>query len=287
MAARRISLRERLPRDSVWVLGLSMAGLMVYWTLTGQTPIGSDSHAYWLAWRRPMYTVGPSTTDAFLYSPLFAQVIWPLTKLPWPLFAGLVSLTNAALLAWLLKPLGWTWSVPLWLTGLPEVVSGNVDILLALAALEGLRRPITWAVPALTKVAPTLGPVWFLLRREWRQLALAVTGTLVIALPSVLLTPELWRQWLEFLWVHAHESGIALGLRLSPPLLVRLPFALALLVWGAPRERVWVLPVAMLLCTPVLWQGSFTVLAALPRMIPRETHSAIPSSWSQSDRARA
>jgi len=263
---RRISIRERLPRDAVWVLGLAMGALMVHWMITGQVPFGSDCHAYWLAWRGPMYTVGPSTADAYLYSPLFAQALWPLAQVPWPVFAGLVFALDAVLLAWLLRPLGWAWSVPLWLAGLPEVVAGNVDILLALVALVGLRRPLAWALPALTKVTPTLGPLWFLIRREWRQLAIAVVGTLVVALPSLVLAPALWRAWFHFLLAHAGESQIALGLHLSPPLLVRLPIGLALLAWGAVRDRRWTIPVAMLVCTPVLWHGSFTVLAALPRM---------------------
>ena len=276
---RRISIRARLPRDAVWVLGLAMGALMVHWMITGQVPFGSDCHAYWLAWRGPMYAAGPSTADAYLYSPLFAQVLWPLAQLPWPVFAAVVSLTNALLLAWLLKPLGWAWSVPLWLAGSPEVVSGNIDVVLALAAVVGLRRPLAWVVPALTKVAPCVGPIWFLLRREWRPLAIALGGTLIIALPSVALTPVLWRQWLVFLWTHAGESQIALGLRLSPPLIIRLPIGLAVLAWGAHRNRRWTLPVAMLLCEPVLWQGSFTVLAAIPRMLTlRSSAEASPAS---------
>ena len=266
MLTRRISVRERLPRDSVWILGLTMAAFLGYWMLNGRVPFGSDAHAYWLAWRGPMYTTGPSTPDAYLYSPVFAQILWPVAQLPWPIFAAAMSLVNAVLLAWLLKPLGWRWSIPWWLAGSPEVVSGNVDVLLALAALVGLRRPIAWALPALTKVVPTVGPLWFLVRREWRQLAVALVGTLVVALPSMALTPTLWRQWLEFLLDHASESRGALGLRVSPPLLVRVPIGLVLLVWGALRDRRWTIPVAMLLCTPVLWQGSFTLLAAIPRL---------------------
>lgn len=261
-----INVRERLPKDTVWVLGLVVSGSLIYSMFRGQVPFGSDSHAYWLAWRGPMYTVGPSTTDAYLYSPLFAEVIWPLTLLPWPLFAALVSLANALLLAWLLKPLGWNWALPLWLTGLSEVVSGNVDVLLAMSALAGLRWPVAWALSAFTKVTPTMGPLWFLLRREWRRLALSLLGIIVVALPSVAMTPGLWAQWFRFLMAHAGETRIALGLRLSPPLIVRLPVGLALLAWGARSDRQWTIPVAMVLCTPVLWHGSFTMLAAIPRL---------------------
>src|SRR4051794_8063098 len=42
--------------------------------------VGADSHAYWVAARRPdtWYTTPPDHWDAYLYSPLFAQLLWPL-----------------------------------------------------------------------------------------------------------------------------------------------------------------------------------------------------------------
>ena len=50
--------------------------------------IGADSHAYWVAARFPgtWYTKPPAYRDAFLYSPAFAQALWPLGQLPWLAF---------------------------------------------------------------------------------------------------------------------------------------------------------------------------------------------------------
>jgi hypothetical protein len=47
---------------------------------------GYDSHAYWLTRRGSRYLAAPGRHDAYLYSPAFAQVIRPLTLLPWPVF---------------------------------------------------------------------------------------------------------------------------------------------------------------------------------------------------------
>lgn len=161
-------MRDRLLRDSAWIFGIACAayaGVSVW-----ARGVGVDAHAYWLAWQGPMYTTAPGTPDAYLYSPAFAQIVWPLAQLPWPLFAAIFTVGLAVGLAWLLKPLGWKWGLPLWLGGRPEIVSGNIFILMAMVAVVGLARPESWAFIALTKISPTVGPVWFLVRGEWRNL---------------------------------------------------------------------------------------------------------------------
>ncbi|MEZ4597158.1 MAG: hypothetical protein R3C32_10260 [Chloroflexota bacterium] len=46
------------------------------------------------------------------------------------------------------------------------------------------------------------------------------------------------------------------------PLMVRLPFAVVVIVWAALRGWRWLLPVGVLLAMPVVWWGSFALLAA-------------------------
>src|SRR4051794_36956044 len=190
----RTELGLRLLRDTTWILGFASAALAVFYIQSEGW--GADSRAYWMAWHGPAYTTGPMTKDAYLYSPAFAQLIWPLAQLPWPVFAGIVSLTLGVVLVWLLRPLGWRWAVPLWLAGLPEIVSGNIFILLALAAVS-FSRPPAWALPALTKVTVCVGPVWYLARREWASLAKSLLAIAVIAGVSVLISPQLWADWMH------------------------------------------------------------------------------------------
>lgn len=261
---KEISVRKRLPRDSLWILGVVCslyAGLSVY-----TRGFGVDAHAYWLAWRGPMYTVAPGVPDAYLYSPAFAQLLWPLALLPWPLFAALIIASIALLLAWLLKPLGWFYSIPLWMAGLPEIVSGNVFIIMAFTVVIGFAYPGAWAFSALTKISPTVGPLWFLVRRQWSSLAQAgiVTGAVITV--SYLSAPDLWRQWFIFLSDHMAASSAPLGAALLPPLVIRFPIGLGVVVYAACKDQRWLLPVGMLLCTPVLWLGGFTLLAAIPRL---------------------
>ena len=55
----------------------------------GLVPLAVDAHAYWAA--DPLHPYRPvilGDFDAYFYSPAFAQAIWPLTRLPWQLFAA-------------------------------------------------------------------------------------------------------------------------------------------------------------------------------------------------------
>lgn len=257
-------MRARLLRDSAWILGIvctTYAGLSVW-----ARGVGVDAHAYWLAWRGPMYTTAPGTPDAYLYSPAFAQIIWPLAQLPWPLFVSIFTVGLGLGLAWLLKPLGWKWGLPLWLAGLPEIISGNIFILMAVVAVIGFRRPESWAFVALTKITPTAGPVWFLARGEWKNLMRSLLSLAAITGLSAALAPSLWQEWLQFLMKHLGDSTGAIGSPFMPPAAVRIPLGMALIVWAARMNKRWFIPVSMLLCTPVFWLGSLTLLAAIPRI---------------------
>ena len=227
---------------------------------------GYDSHAYWLAWQGPMYGARPGEPDAYLYSPAFAQMLRPFALLPWPVFAALFAAVLVAALVWLLQPLSRTWWLPLGVIGLNEVAAGNVYLLLAVVAVLGFRHPAAWAFAALTKITPFVGPIWFLVRREWRALALAVGATTAVAAVSYLINPGDWNDWVQFLLHNASMATGRTGGALFPPLWVRLPAAVALVVWGALTDRRWTVPVAMAVGTPVIAFGSFMVLLALPRI---------------------
>ena len=58
-----------------------------------------------------------------------------------------------------------------------EINAANIQILLALAVAKGLRHPAAWAIVLLTKVSPGIGLLWFLVRHEWRNLAIALAVT--------------------------------------------------------------------------------------------------------------
>ena len=220
---------------------------------------GVDSLAYWTAWRHPsLYMAPPGTRSAYLYSPAFAQAIWPLTRLPWPVFAAVWSSGVFAALAWLVWPLRW----PLRLAALallsPELIVGNVWAFYAVVLVVGFRWPQAWALPLLTKVTSAMGCVWFLVRREWRPLATVLGCTAVVVAVSAAISPSLWPAWVGYLVHHRSPS--------SPPFVLRLPVAVALAVVGALRGRPAWLAWAIAFGSPVFGPENFVLLAALPRL---------------------
>lgn len=263
-------------RALAWAGSLIFAWLSVTLVAT-ELGWGVDSHAYWSAWRGEMYGAAPATRDAYLYSPAFAQVLWPLAQLPWPAFAAIWGCAATVAIAWLAAGVRKVWAVPLGLMGTFEVLTGNVNWVLALVAVFGLRHPGIWTIALLTKVTPALGPLWFLARGEWRNLGWAIMWSTVVVALSVSISPDLWRQWWDFLTLHSGSATRTVGSALLPPLWIRLPAVVALVVWGGRTNRIWTLPVAMVLSSPVSGIGQLVVLLAIPRLARRPRQDS-PSS---------
>jgi hypothetical protein len=254
----------------VWLGGLYFAANSTWFYLT-RNWVGMDAHAYWLTGsHQHLYGAAPQSVDAFLYSPAFAQLIWPLTHFPWPVFVALWIVLVSATFAWLLIPLGWRWGVPAFCLCVPEIAVGNVYAFLAAAAVLGMRWPSLWAFPILTKVTPGLGPLWFAFRREWRQLAWAVGGTLALTVVSLSFAPSAWSNWAAFLWSSSGGGGLWLPMRIVA--------AVTLTIVGARLDKAWLLPVAMLLACPVVaGVSALSILAAMPRLWPKRVARPRPT----------
>lgn len=218
-------------------------------------PWGFDSHAYWLTRAGVVYHASP-VRDRYLYSPAFAQAIRPLTALPWPLFAAVWSLAAAGVYLWVTSGVPWRWRLPLLCVCLTDVAMGNVWWLFILACVRGSRRPALWAIPLLTKITPAVGLIWFAVRREWHRLITVAVCAAVVVGVSVSISPTLWLTWIRFI-----TSG-----RGDPTFLPRLLVGVTLTVWSARRSRPDLLPVAVILATPVPAPASLVMLTALPRL---------------------
>lgn len=288
----QVSLRHRLPRDIMlpWPFIFGWHSIL----MTKEFGLGWDAHAYYVAWQGDLYDVPPGTQDAYNYSPLFAQLVWPLTHLPWPVFCALFIGASALAIAWLVLPLSKPNAVLVWIFCLPEILSGNVFWLLALCTVAGFTRGGPWCSAAFTKIVPCLGPLWFLLRGEWRRLGGFVGTAAVLLGVSLVLDPALWRQWFDFL---VENSGTSPSMALTPPFAIRLPVGLALLVFAARTDRRWLVPVCMVIVSPVVGEGTFALLAAIPRLLQPKASDAGPgapeppvardTSSSTDDRARS
>lgn len=120
---------------------------------------------------------------------------------------------------------------------------GNPQILIAAVCVLGFRWPALWAFPILMKLSPGVGLIWFLVRREWRELGIAIGTTLVIIAVSILASPGDWADFIAFAMANAATPS---PVPVVPvPFIVRLPMSVALIVWGARTDRRWTVPIAV------------------------------------------
>ena len=266
-----MALSERLEtlKRAFWVALIPGAMLFMAMQTVGYARadmIGVDSHAYWMAVRFPesWYTRPPAYRDAFLYSPAFAQALWPLGQLPWLAFQSVWIAGQTAVMAWLLAPLGWKHGLVLAPFLIAEILLGNVYFFLAGALVLSLgRAPGALAFPLLTKIAPGVVGVWFVVRREWRAAGWAAGVTVLIVAVSVAIAPSAWLAWAHFLAHSAGQGGTSRALRLAA--------AAGIAIWAARTGRAWLLAPALLLACPVLGGLSpLAVLAAIPRLLQFE-----------------
>jgi hypothetical protein len=201
---------------------------------------------------------------AFTYSPVIARLFAPFGMLAFWQFLVLWSGLLVGTAAWL--GLGSVRSV-LAVFAFPavalELYHGNVHLLMAAAIWLGFRYPAAWSFVLLTKVTPGVGLAWFVVRREWRSLAIALGVTAALVAVSLAIDGRLWESWLRDS-LGATAGGAPLNqLSLPIPLWIRVPAALALVAWGGLTDRRWTVPVGATLALPVLWPSGFAVLAAL------------------------
>jgi hypothetical protein len=205
--------------------------------------------------------------STYLYSPAFAQFLSPLYVLPFEAFFVLWTAASIAVLYWLVKP--WPWALLILL--LPwtyELFVGQVHLFIAAAIVLGFRWPSLWAFNILTKVTPGVGLLWFLVRREWRPLAIGLGTTLAIAAVSFVLAPTAWFDWYTFL-----RGSTGSGELLYP----RIAIAVVIVVFGALTNRRWTIPIAVWLALPVVWIESWVILFAIIRLRERPTPAADPT----------
>ncbi|MEO8273683.1 MAG: glycosyltransferase 87 family protein, partial [Chloroflexota bacterium] len=205
-----------------------------------------DAQAYYLA---NGYDLPVGGTNAFLYSPpVLLALRFIASVVPWPIFLELYTLA-IGVGAWVLAgPV--TPFVILTPQVASEITLGNIHIFLALVAVAGFRWPALWSFALLTKVTPGLiGVLWFVFRAEWRAVAWILGVTAVIAVPTMVVAPDLWVAWIQRLVASSGSSDASLAV----PLVVRLPVAIAITFIGARRDQRWVVPLAALVALPVIW----------------------------------
>ena len=253
-------LRGDLPIGGLLVAGVVWLAIVLLAQPDGsRLGTGQEAISYWGPRLDAMYA-NPrwTTTGAYVYSPAFLQLIAPLKALPWVAFLGVWTAILLAAVRYLTGPRLFAIGV---LLAAAELAGGNISLLLAVAIVVGFRWPAVWALILLTKVSPGIGLLWFAVRREWRNLGIALGATAAIIAVSAVIMPGAWLEWLNVLTSIAGRDPTWAAVPI--PLIVRLPFAVAVVVWGALTDRRWTVPVACMLALPALWYGGLTMLLAV------------------------
>ncbi len=239
--------------------GLGIALAAGFWwqlTSTGGAPV--DAWAYWSANPNALYPQGEYWRETgYHYSPAFELVVGWTRLLPFEVFVALLRGWLLAILVYLAGP--FTLLVLVTYPVASEVNAGNIQLLLALAVVAGFRRPGAWAFVILTKLTPGLGLAWFLLRRRWRDLSIAVGVTAAIVLVTFVLWPERWIGYGHLLFGYAAPA-------VSPWYLTfwdRLPWAIGAVILGAWRGWRWPVVVAGTLALPVFFTISPSMLVGV------------------------
>ena len=259
------SIADRVWRNRYEIVGLALAAAIWLAIVVFSEPwgrlwgTGQDAYCYWFPSLSDPYARSDWTDPiAYVYSPAFLQLLSPIRALPWQAY---MAVWTAILMGAVFVLTGRKWFAVGVVLGLMELAGGNIHLLLAAAMVLGFRWPATWAIVLLTKITPGIGLLWFVVRREWRQLFIALGATALIVAASFVTMPDAWAQWVGVLSRVAGRDGTWAAVPI--PFLIRLPFAVAVVVWGARTNRRWTVPVAGMLALPALWYGGLAMLLAV------------------------
>ena len=222
---------------------------------------GMDAWAYWNVDLPDVYAVPLSGLGSFPYSPPAALVADLFDAVPWTTFIWLWTALLVGTLIFLGGAGAWLLAAFAFPPVALELLYGNIHILLAVAVALGFRYPWTWTFVLLTKPTCGVGLLWFVIRREWRQLVVATLPAVVICAATYLFVPSLWHDWLAFLL----DSPQVLNERgaIAIPLIPRLVAGVILVTWGALTNRRWTVVVAATLALPVLWIAGLSMLVGV------------------------
>ncbi len=201
---------------------------------------------------------------SYIYPPPLAQA---LSVIPWaiflPLWTVLLFVSLWVLTRWWALPFLAVSGLSVLLWGLHQpfisplalALTGNGQAILAAAIVLGFRWPATWAFVVLTKIAPGIGLLWFLVRGEWRSLGIALGVTAAVAAVSFLVDPGAWADFVRFAVANA---GTPSPEPVVPvPFVVRAAMSAALIVWGARTDRRWTVLVGAGWASLALYEWTF------------------------------
>ena len=247
--------------------------------------MGVDALAYWMVEVPGTYDIPHRVAGSFPYAPPIAMLMDPFGQLPFWQFLWLWTALLVGSLIWIGRSVSWilvALAIPFVAV---ELYLGNIHILLAVAILLGRNYPWTWAFVLLTKTTCGVGLLWFVVRREWRNLGVALGATAAIAAVTFVLQPTLWFEWVDYVIAAQGIDNSLWNNAIHIPLWIRLLAAVAIIAWGARSDRYWTVLVGATLALPVLWMHGFALLVGLVAEVRRHQDAKAETSLAGSAEA--
>lgn len=260
------------------LVGVILVGVIGLSGALGPTDLwGVDAWSYWSYDPVHPYAIGVwGTHGAYQYAPPFAQLFMPGQGLPWHAFLAAWTVLLTAVAVWLAGRIGAL------ATLLPPVTRdiwyGNIHLLMGAAVVLGFRRPWTWAFILLTKVTPGIGLLWFVGRRDWRSLGIALGATLAISVVSWALAPWMWTEWVAVLLDLAGRPAPQVAVVGLGPLWLRVALAGVVAFVAGARGLRWPLVVAVVLALPSIWFHSLSMLLAMIPLVLLDRREPLPTT---------
>ena len=255
--------------------GIVALGLLIGMLLAATEARPIDSDMVWTAANSSSYYGDVwvlQRGSMYVYPPVLVQVVGLVAPLGWVpfiiaweviLFAGLWFAVGRwsllLIVASIVATIAWGAESP-GAKVTTQLLKGNIQVLVAAAIVVGFRRPWAWAFVLLTKIGPGIGLLWFVGRRDWRSLGIALGTTVLVVAVSFVLAPTAWTDFVRFAIANAGTPAPipVVGI----PLVVRLPVAAAVLLWAGWTNRQWPVPVAAAAGSFALYEWSWIVFAA-------------------------
>jgi hypothetical protein len=248
--------------ERIALLGsLTVGAIVGIFQALGGVPDPFDAHFYWSA---PVDHLYPAAwaDGGYVYPPPLALAIGVFHPIGWPAF--IVGWTTLCWFALWYCARAWTplvvaasiAAVPL-IGGnvLGTLFLGNVQVIFAAAIVASVRHNAGWAaLPILTK-GVGMPFVWFAVRREWRNVAIATGVTVGIVVVTLFLAPTAWSDFVHFMSTN-DLSGSAVPV-VPIDFAVRLMAAVGLTAWGGLTDRRWTLAIAAGIAIPALYWWSW------------------------------
>lgn len=244
------------------MVGLAVALTAVYNPVdaTNYWGAGTSSRLYPTQWSE--------YADGYLfYPPPVAQLSALLQPIGWQVFVVVLLTATFGAMWYCVRE----WSIPLLALGVPHYLNvgppelatfldyallGNLQWILAALSLVVIGRPALWSVMLFTKVTSAVGWWWYPARGEWRNAAVGAVAAIGILAASFVAAPHLWFEFAGFVARNYTMEHPPLTTFLVP-IGIRIPTALALVIWGARTSRPWTVPLAVGWALPAIYGMGF------------------------------